>query len=49
MSSLMLKLEHVSLAYLTHFFMMTIDVFSDAQAGAQFIDLPYAFPHCNIL
>jgi hypothetical protein len=49
MSSVMLKLKHVSLTYLTRFFMMTIDVFSDAEAGAHFIDLPYAFPHYNIL
>ena len=37
------------LTYLVHFFMMTIDVFFYADAGAHFIDSPYAFPHFNIL
>jgi hypothetical protein len=37
------------LTYLVHFFMMTVDVFFYAEAGAHFIDSPYAFPHCNIL
>jgi hypothetical protein len=35
--------------YLVQSFMMTIDVFFYAEAGAHFIDSPYAFPHCNIL
>ena len=37
------------LTYLVHLIMMTIDVFFYAEAGAHFIDSPYAFPHFNIL
>jgi hypothetical protein len=37
------------LTYLVQFFMMTIDVFFCAEAGAHFIDSPYAFPQFNIL
>jgi hypothetical protein len=44
MSSLVLKLEHISLTYLLHSLTVTIDVFSDVEAGAHFIDSPYAFP-----
>jgi hypothetical protein len=30
-----------------YFVTMTADVFTDVYAKAQFIDSPYAFPHCN--
>jgi hypothetical protein len=49
MSSLMMTLQRILLTYLMRFFMMTIDDFSDVEAGAHFIDLPYAFPHYNIV
>jgi hypothetical protein len=38
MSSLMLKLEHILLTYLVRFFIMTIDVLCDDEAGAHIID-----------
>jgi hypothetical protein len=31
------------------FFLMAVDVFSDAEDGERFIDSPYAFSHYNIL
>jgi hypothetical protein len=45
----MLKLQDVSWTSLVHFFIMTVDVSSDAEAGAHRIDSPYAFPRYNIL
>jgi hypothetical protein len=47
MCSVMMKLEHV-LTYLRHYFVMTIDVFFDDEAGARF-GLPYGLPRYNIL
>jgi hypothetical protein len=44
-----LKLKRGLLTYLVRFFMLTSDVFFYAEAGAHFIDSPYAFPHFNIL
>jgi hypothetical protein len=44
-----LKLEGVLGTYLVPSFMMIIDVFFNVEAGARFVDLPYAFPHSYIL
>jgi hypothetical protein len=45
----MLKLQDFSWTSLVRFFMTTVEVFSDAEVGAHFIDSPYEFPRYNIL
>jgi hypothetical protein len=36
-------------SYLMYILMMTLDILSNAEAGAHCIDSPYAFPCYNIL